>query len=145
MRPDVTVEHLDHTGDAGFIITAPTVRALFVASAQQMTSLRAPGAEVRPAVARDVTATGWDLAELLVGWLAEIHADGEAYREIYGSFTIDDLTIADGACRVAGRAMGEPLDPARHRLACEIKAVTYHDAWVRQEAGAWRAQLIFDL
>jgi SHS2 domain-containing protein len=41
--------------------------------------------------------------------------------------------------------LGEASDPARRALAREIKAVTYHQAWVREEDGAWRAQVIFDL
>lgn len=145
MTRDISVQHLDHTGDAGFVVTAPGLAALFIACAEQMTLLRAPDAEIRPMIHRDVNASGFDLAELLVGWLAEIHADGEAYREIYGAYAIDHLDVAEGDCRVVGRSLGEPLDPTRHRLAREIKAVTYHQAWVREEAGLWRAQVVFDL
>ena len=77
--------------------------------------------------------------------MAEIHADGEAYRELYGDFTVEALTIQPGDCRVTGLELGEPIDPARHRLAREVKAVTYHQAWVREADGLWRAQVVFDL
>ncbi len=145
MTADVSVEPLDHTGDAGFVVTAPTLTRLFTACAEQMVKLRCPEGEIRRAVARPVRATGFDLAELLVGWLGEINGLGDAWRELYGAFFVDALEQADDDCSVRGRVEGEPIDPARHHLAREIKAVTYHQAWVRGEAGLWRAQVIFDL
>jgi SHS2 domain-containing protein len=145
MPDDVTVEPLDHTGDAGFVVTAPALTRLFIACAEQMTRLRCPDGEIRRAIRQPVRATGFDLAELLVGWLAEINGLGEARHEIYGSFFIDALLQGDDEWSVSGRVEGEPVDPARHRLAREIKAVTYHQAWVREEGALWRAQVIFDL
>ena len=141
----VRVEWLDHTGDAGFVVTAPGLARLFTACAEQMTRLRCPAGGVRASVSRPVRAAGADLAELLVGWLAEIHALGEIHHELYGTFSVDGPRRDGAAWRVAGRAEGEPLDPARHGPLREIKAVTYHQAWVREEGGLWRAQVIFDL
>jgi SHS2 domain-containing protein len=146
MATDVSIEHLDHTGDAGILVTAPSLARLLVACAEAMTDLRAPDTDVDTPLSREVDVRGWDLAELLVNWLAEVHGMGEAYREIYGRFEVQELSVAAGDCRVRGRALGEAIDPTRHALAREIKAVTHHDAWVRQdEDGRWRAQIIFDL
>lgn len=139
------VEWLDHTGDAGFVVTAPGLSRLFTACAEQMARLLCPAGGVRAVVDRPVRAAGADLTELLVGWLTEIHALGEVHHELYGAFAVDDLRREGGGWRVTGRAGGEPLDPARHAPLREIKAVTYHQAWVREEGGLWRAQVIFDL
>ncbi len=142
---DVTVEPIDHTGDAGFVVTAPTLTRLFTACAEQMTRLACPGGEIRRVLARPVAASGYDLAELLVRWLAEIHGLAGAHREVYGAFFVDVLVRAEGACRIAGRADGEPADPGRHPVAREIKAVTYHQAAVEEVAGGWRGRVVFDL
>ena len=40
---------------------------------------------------------------------------------------------------------GEPLDPARHPIDTEIKAVTYHQIAVEQVGGRWQARVIFDI
>ena len=40
---------------------------------------------------------------------------------------------------------GETLDPARHALGPEIKAVTYHNLFVGQEEGRWSARVLLDL
>jgi SHS2 domain-containing protein len=40
---------------------------------------------------------------------------------------------------------GEPLDPSRHPIDTEIKAVTYHQIAVEQTNGRWQTRVIFDL
>lgn len=142
---DVTVDSIDHAGDAGFVLTAPTLTRLFTACAEEMTRLACPTGEVRRALARPIEAEGFDLTELLVNWLSEINGLANAHRELYGHFCVDDLSRADRGCSIRGHADGEPLDLARHCVAREIKAVTFHEAEVREADGGWRARVIFDL
>jgi SHS2 domain-containing protein len=47
--------------------------------------------------------------------------------------------------RVEGWGLGEPLDPARHKVSGEIKAPTYHMLQLSEENGTWVAQVIFDV
>lgn len=145
MPDDVTVESLDHTGDAGLIVTAPTLTRLFTACAEEMTRLACPAGEVRRALARPIEAAGHDLVELLVNWLSEINGLGAAHRELYGAFFLDEFLQSDGDCRLRGRVDGEPIDLARHHLSREIKAITFHQAEVIEANGRWRARVIFDL
>jgi SHS2 domain-containing protein len=37
------------------------------------------------------------------------------------------------------------MDPARHEIKTGIKAVTYHQLYVRKRAGIWEAQVILDI
>ena len=142
---DVTFEEVDHTGDAGFVITAPSLARLFTACAERMVRLACPEGEIRRVVARPIAAPGFDLAELLVNWLSEINGLGSAHHELYGAFFVDSLEQGEGDCRIRGRADGEPLDASRHAVAREIKAVTFHQAAVGESDGRWRARVIFDL
>jgi len=43
------------------------------------------------------------------------------------------------------RVAGEPIDPARHPIVREIKAVTYHGLAVDRVAGGFSAQVVFDV
>ena len=48
--------------------------------------------------------------------------------------------------RLAARAWGEPVDRERHRPAVEVKAATFCELGVRQQAdGSWRAQCVVDV
>ncbi|MGZ3608142.1 MAG: archease [Syntrophales bacterium] len=40
---------------------------------------------------------------------------------------------------------GEPFDPAKHTINTEIKAVTYHQAAVKEAQGMWTGRVIFDV
>lgn len=152
MRPDIEVEWLEHTGDAGFRLAAPDLPALFAAAAEQIAHLCCPGCEIAPRLERRLEAEGGDLVELLVAWLSEVNAAGQIHDELYAEFAIESLPEATALAaapaaplRLVAIARGEPIDPARHPLAGEIKAVTYHQAYVRREGERWRAQIIFDL
>lgn len=54
------------------------------------------------------------------------------------------LTGQDG--RIRARIHGERLDPDRHTLLTEIKAITYHGlAAAEDSTGAWKATVLFDV
>ncbi|MFH1841989.1 MAG: archease [bacterium] len=140
------MEQIDHTGDGGLRVTAASLPRLLTVCAEQMVRFCCPDGEIRSTVTRAVTIEGHDLVELLVGWLAEINTLMSLRYELYGRFHISELkTEGEPPLRLAGEVSGEPLTPQRHRIETEIKAVTYHEAYVRETASGWQCQVIFDL
>ena len=143
---DVHVEQIDHTGDAGLRVTAGSLPELLIVCAEQMVHLCCPEGHIRRSLARPVEVEGANLVELLINWLSEINGLISVHHELYDSFTIRTLSLPEAPpLHVTGTAQGEPIDPDRHNLANEIKAVTFHEAYVRQEGDAWQCQVIFDL
>ena len=51
----------------------------------------------------------------------------------------------DGALALEAEARGEPLDPLRHRLQADVKAVTLHRLRVEQTARGWEASVVLDI
>ena len=51
----------------------------------------------------------------------------------------------DGALVLEAEARGEPLDPLRHRLQADVKAVTLHRLRVEQTARGWEASVVLDI
>ena len=51
----------------------------------------------------------------------------------------------DGAFILEAEARGEPLDPRRHRLQADVKAVTLHRLRVEQTARGWEASVVLDI
>ena len=61
-------------------------------------------------------------------------------------FLIKRCTIREVAPRrLTALLLGEPYDPARHRIRMEIKAVTYHQASVSRTEAGWMARVVFDV
>ena len=82
-----------------------------------------------------------DLEDLLVRWLSELLYLYDTQRLLCCACTFATLEPTHLVATVAG----EPLDPERHPIDTEIKAVTYHQIAVEQVAGRWQARVIFDL
>lgn len=143
---DISIEHIDHTGDAGLRITAGSLTDLLTVCTQQMVRLVCPEGRIRRSLARPVQVEGADLVELFINWLSEVNSLMSIHHEIYDIVTIELLSLPDDPpLQVKGTAQGEPIDPERHHIALEIKAVTFHAAYVHQTDDNWECQVIFDL
>jgi len=62
------------------------------------------------------------LREQLYDWLAELLITFEI-----GRFTVKKYIVRIVGLSLTADCLGERLDPIRHRLNAEVKAVTYHD------------------
>jgi SHS2 domain-containing protein len=139
--PDEPFEILEHTADVGLRARGASLAALFEnAAAGLLTIAYDPGA-VQGRETRTLAADGPDREALLVNWLDEILwlVDGEGWLPSH----VEVRQIS--ATRVTGVARGEPRDPSRHLLRMIVKAVTYHLLSVREENGAWVAEVYLDI
>jgi SHS2 domain-containing protein len=60
---------------------------------------------------------------------------------VFGRF---EVRVRDDG--LSGTAWGEPLDPARHVLLHEVKAITYHELKVEPTPDSgWLAEVIVDI
>ena len=87
-----------------------------------------------------VQVAGEDRDFLLFDWL----------RELLYRFDTEHLVFARFAVRLSplglnGTAWGEPLDPDRHPLGHEVKAITYHHLRLEPTADGWLAEVIVDI
>lgn len=132
---------IEHTGDTGIEVDAPTRAKLFARAALAMARLMVDEAGIEKRERREVEARGADDADtmhdLLAAALNLFLIDGFIWRT---------TSAAEDAGRVVLTLEGERFDRKRHALLGEIKAVTYHQLSVtRSSAGAWRARIIFDI
>jgi|SRR5580704_13671962 len=134
-------EVFDHTADLGLRIHAPDLNALFADGGRALLSVIVSDSNtVEPRDRLTVRVAGTDLEYLFVDWLDELLFLFESKRFLASEFEtqLDDTGIS-------ATVRGEPCDPARHALAHEVKAVTYHGLTVEQSADGWRAEVILDI
>jgi SHS2 domain-containing protein len=77
---------------------------------------------------------------LLFDWLNELLFTFDSRRLLLAKY---DVHVDRSGLQAA--AWGEPLDPARHRLEHEVKAITYHGLKVVQQDDGWLAEVILDI
>ncbi|MHB1036104.1 MAG: archease [Pirellulales bacterium] len=134
-------ERFEHTADIGLRIRAGDLDSLFAEAARAMFSVIVANlADVRPVLSLSFTIEGQKYDDLLLDWLAELLSTFDARRVLLAEF---DVRIDASGLKATAR--GEPLDPSRHRLEEEIKAVTYHRLKVERQADGWLAEVLVDV
>jgi SHS2 domain-containing protein len=135
-------ETFEHTADLGLRIRASDLDKLFADAARGLFSMIAPDANsIRPRSDLVLEIGAEDLELLLFDWLSELLYTYETRHLLLVEF---DVAVTD--CRLRATARGESIDPARHQLDHEVKAITYHGLkLVRELDGQWLAEVIVDI
>ena len=140
-------EFVEHTADLGVRVTAATLPALFEEAAVATTACLVDPASVRPHEAASVALEAPDAESLLVAWLNELLFRYDTARWLTARAAVRLEAAASGpGVRLSATIQGEPLDPARHAVEREVKAVTHHGLAVEHQAdGTLAATVIYDL
>ena len=134
-------EIFEHTADLGLRVRAPHLSALFADAGRGLFAMVVDDiAALQPRLTREFKIAGGDLTYLLFDWLSELLYVCDTERLAFSQF---DVKLADGG--LAAVAGGEPLDPSRHHLTHEIKAITYHELKVEKVDAGWLAEVIVDI
>jgi SHS2 domain-containing protein len=135
------LEFLDHTADGGILVQAPDLKELFARAAWGMFSLVTDVDTIRPVERSRFRIEAGDLSALMVSWLSELNYRHVTEHRLFGKFSIIEI----GEKWLFAEVEGERLDPTRHKIFTEIKAVTFHDLRVERDDRGWKTQIIFDL
>src|SRR5262249_49127369 len=125
----------------GLRVKATDLDALFAEAAACLFSAIVeypPG--VRPEIEQTIELAGTDHVYLLFDWLRELLYRFDAGHMVYRDFMVK--VRPDG---LTATVRGEMLDPARHELSHEVKAITYHELKVEQTPDGWLAEVIVDI
>jgi SHS2 domain-containing protein len=134
-------ELFDHTADLGLRAIAPTLPSLFAEAAEALFAAIVENVDgIRPEQERTFEIPGTDREYLLFDWLRVLLMVHDSERLVFGRFAVrvDEHGLQ-------GRAWGEAIDPDRHVLSHEVKAITYHELKVVPQEGGWLAEVIVDI
>jgi len=134
-------ETFDHTADVGLAARADTLGELFEALAEGLADVICPREHVSAADSRTLTVAAEDVEALAVDFLSGLLSVVQTERFLVARASVQR---ADETA-VEAKVSGEPYDPARHELATEVKAVTYHQLKVAREGDQWVGRVILDL
>jgi len=132
---------LDHTADLRIEVTAAGREALFVEAARALFDICAGIESIDVREYREVSGSGDDFAELFIDWLRELLYRFAAEGMLFSRFEIVSLSETE----IHARCGGEPFDPGKHEVRCEIKAVTYHGLEIIRRGETLAASVVFDI
>ena len=131
------------TSDVTFHAWGASLDELFGAAAEATTQLMVDSLDrVVPRVRRLVAVQAEALDLLLAHFLDELIFLKDVDRLL---LRVTRVEVEPDPPRLRAELAGEPIDPARHELAADVKAVTLHGLQVEQRAGTWHAQVTLDV
>ncbi len=133
-------ELTEHTADVGIRGRGEDLPALFEALARGMFAVVVDPATVERRRTRTVRVDAEALPDLLHDWLEALNTLHQVEHEVYGGFRVELAGTA-----VTARVEGEPIDPSRHALRTEVKAVTWHGLRLEETGGGWLAEVLLDI
>ena len=134
-------EVFEHTADLGLRVRADSLDALLVDAARGLFSLIVTNLDQVNAVQeKTIRIDASEPEYLLFDWL----------NELLYTFDVDQLLLSEFVVRVDDRGLtaicrGEPMQPDRHEMDHEVKAITYHELKVERDGEGWMAELIIDI
>jgi len=134
-------EFFEHTADLGLRIRALEAETIFVDAARALTGAIVENPESIKLLERaELSIVGEDRALVLFDWLNELLYRFEVDHRLYGKF---EVRLDSGGLQ--GTVWGEPIDRDRHKLAHEVKAITYHELKFVRDDNGWLAEVIVDI
>ena len=133
------------TADAAFEAWGETLEELFVAAADATTHTMAGNLEAIEDRQRRPIRLEEQSADLLLFRLLEELIFLKDAEGLLLRVPAVRIRRSDGALLLEAEARGEPLDPLRHQLQADVKAVTLHRLRVEQTARGWEASVVLDV
>jgi SHS2 domain-containing protein len=131
---------IDHAADLGIDARGDSRAELLEALAEGLAEVICPPKTVSPREVRRVAVQAEDGEAATVDFLNALLRLIQAEHFLVAAVKVQATETA-----VCAEVAGEPYDPARHELAREVKAVTYHELKVARERGRWYGRVICDL
>ena len=134
-------EIFEHTADFGIRARAGSLAELFADAARGLFSLIVTNFDVVQAIEEvEYSLAGDNPEDLLHDWLSEL-----LYTFNVRRLVLREFHVQIDATRLVATARGEPIDPSRHEIDVEVKAITWHALKVEQDDDGWLAEVIVDV
>lgn len=139
--------------DAAFEAEGVTLEEVFVCAADALAHLMVEDLNsIQPKTVRQIEikqkagAPRDDLSRLLQEFLEKIIYWKDVDRLLLRASNVEvKMAAADYGREVIGELWGEPIDPSRHALGADVKAVTFHQMKVWKEGQLWKAVVVVDI
>jgi len=134
-------EQLEHSGDIRIKVFGNSIEELFANAGFALSDLITDADKINTELSETIEVSGIDREELIVNWLAELNYLFITEEKVFNKFEIERITENE----LTATVLGEKVNPHRHPLKNEIKAVTFHDLQIKQVHKRWETKIVFDI
>lgn len=145
------------TADLAFEATGKTREELFVSAAEALEESQVKTKDLELRVGKKIELENDTLDKLLFDFLNELIYHKDTEQLVFNKFDIEiqageggfasDRKIAskDVRWKLRGILKGEKLDPERHELRTDVKAVTKHKFGIQETPEGYKATVVLDI
>ncbi len=131
--------------DVAFEATGKTTEEMFESAGNAMMNTQVKDLDsISAIVKREFTLEKKDLESLLHAFLQELIYYKDADLLLFREYKLR-IGKSPGGYSLAASLRGETIDPKKHELLVDVKAVSWHMFKVAQEDGLWKAFVILDV
>lgn len=137
--------YMDHTGDIGIDLDSATFEDLLADASRAFVDILTDPSLIVERETVELAVRAPNPTDLLLDWLEELLFLFDTRGLIGQPKELAVTNNDDGELCLEALISGEEIDPARHPVHIQIKAVTYHCLEVKQEGERWLGRVIFDI
>ncbi|MBA2124071.1 hypothetical protein B9J78_03950 [bacterium Unc6] len=139
------IELIEHTADIGLILNGKDLKSLFKNAALGLFQILADIKKIKPLLEIKILVEEDNLEFLLVRFLQEIVYISETQEMAFKDITIEDIKKTASRWSISSALKAEPFETSRRRLKTSVKAVTYHNLYIKKTGAGYQARVIFDV
>ena len=143
MKPFVVLEHTA-TADALFQAFGKTLNSCFKNAALAVESLTINLKSVEPKIEEHIDLTADDPKQLLVDFLEELIFLKDTKYLVFSKIKVS-VKEQEEHVTLTATLKGERINPKKHELGNDIKAITYHQLKLEKQKDHWMAQVLVDI
>lgn len=132
---------IEHTADFGIKVWAEDKKILFEKCAEIFENLLVERKNIKAKEFKKIKVEGENKEELLLNLLRELlyifETEKFVFKKIKIEFENENKLILTGK--------GEIFNPERHKKKLNIKAITYHNFYIKEKDNGFETQIIFDV
>jgi len=131
--------------DVEFEATGKTLKELFESAAHALTDVQVKDSRRLVQKERyEFEKEADDIEMLLFNFLSELVLIKDSERLLFSKFNID-IFFENDKWKVKCECFGEKIDPEKHQLLVDVKAVTMHKFKIEETKNGWKARVVLDI
>ncbi|MFP4588716.1 MAG: archease [Candidatus Bipolaricaulota bacterium] len=141
----MSYKYLDHGADIGIEARGRTLPELFVEGAKGLFSLMVKLDSIEARKSENIALEASDYTELYYEWLAELLSVASLNQLVLSEFSVEYLSREADSVVLKGSGSGEKLEPGKHEIRGEVKAITYQGLKLVQKGELWVGRCVVDV
>ncbi len=140
-----TYAFLEHTADVMFEAQGKTLEELFEESAKATFKVLVEPELVEDKLKEQLKISATSLEKLLHSWLSELLFVSELKFLVFNRFVVKITRNENNDFELIGSAFGEEIIQEKHKIASEIKAVSYYELEIKEQDENYTVKVILDV